>query len=119
LQIDIAVSLIFLVSDTSKLSAAKFAEEHHEHIAASTANCGTSRLQCFFDLWPARAHYIGVTDASPLFRELYGPLSDPPWWTATRFSKDTLNVSTCNWSYLRILTKRPHDQLTRRKKVER
>jgi hypothetical protein len=95
LQIDIAVSLIFLGSDTSKLSAAKFAEEHHEHIAASTANCGTSRVECFFNLRLARAYYIGVTDASPLFRELYGQLPDPPWWTATRFSK-TPNVSTCN-----------------------
>jgi hypothetical protein len=78
LQIDIAVSLRFLVSDTSELNAAKFAEEHHEHIAASTANCGTSRLQCCFDLWLARAYYVGVTDASPLFREFYGQLLDPP-----------------------------------------
>jgi hypothetical protein len=70
LQIDIAVSLKLLVSDTSELSAAKFAEEHHEQIAASSANCGTSRLQCFFDLWLARAYYIGVTDASSLFCEL-------------------------------------------------
>jgi hypothetical protein len=65
LQIDIALSFRFYFSDAAELRAAKSAAEPHEHIAASTANCGKLALEVLLRSLACPALVIfGVPDAS-------------------------------------------------------